>query len=174
MLTEVNFYLFEDLSKNLGKLLESIIQNNNRAIVLCSNPEDIVDIDNQLWTYSQLSFLPHGTIDDVMPEHQPILLTTSTTDKAINGATTLVCIDIIPDILEVMLYDKLLVICHKIQIQSLYDDNHNTKNKINIKFMKNDDNIRFKAIDKSSIQIFLVQRMQDGKWQKNSVNEISS
>jgi DNA polymerase-3 subunit chi len=79
-LMQVNFYqlTLSPLDKVLPKLLEQIItQKHNRVLLVCPDKSTMRKMDALLWTFAQLSFLPHATEDDPMPEEQPILLTTS-------------------------------------------------------------------------------------------------
>jgi len=47
-----------------------------RAIVRSGSAERLQSIDTHLWTYSEHSFLAHGTADEGRPSLQPIYLTT--------------------------------------------------------------------------------------------------
>jgi DNA polymerase-3 subunit chi len=75
----VNFYHMtkNTLEEVLPRLLEKVIQNNHRAVVLVDNDAYLEELDKVLWTYTPLSFLPHGTTKDLAPELQPIFLTTT-------------------------------------------------------------------------------------------------
>lgn len=74
--------------KILPKLLESIISKGNNVHVLCENEEQMKKMDDYLWTYEQLSFLPHATEADEILDKQPIVL--STKEEVHNNASVAV------------------------------------------------------------------------------------
>jgi DNA polymerase-3 subunit chi len=92
-MTEVGFYHLTrtPLERALPKLLEKVVAGGMRAVVIAGSPERVAALDAALWTYEQLSFLPHGTARDGMAEDQPIWLTTE--DENPNGANVLVLTD---------------------------------------------------------------------------------
>jgi DNA polymerase-3 subunit chi len=92
-MTEISLYHLTTapVEKVLPKLLEKIIASGKRSLVLASTEERVEMLNNALWTYSQGSFLPHGTAKDGFPEHQPIWLSTQT--DHLNGATVLILTD---------------------------------------------------------------------------------
>lgn len=77
-MTEVLFYHLEHqpLERALPVLLERTLERGWRAVVQAGSPERIEALDTLLWTYSEASFLPHGTSRDASPERQPVYLTT--------------------------------------------------------------------------------------------------
>ncbi|MBS0186159.1 MAG: DNA polymerase III subunit chi [Proteobacteria bacterium] len=74
---EVRFYHLTTtpLEKALPKLLEKIISQGHRILILTDSEDQTESIAIQLWTYSPLSFLPHGTHKDGFEKDQPIFLT---------------------------------------------------------------------------------------------------
>ncbi|HRD77752.1 MAG TPA: DNA polymerase III subunit chi [Hyphomicrobiaceae bacterium] len=91
--TEALFYHLErqPLDKVLPSLLERTLERGWRAVVQAGNAERIEALDTLLWTYSEGSFLPHGTSRDGMPERQPIFLTTG--DENPNQASVRFLVD---------------------------------------------------------------------------------
>lgn len=85
-MTEVLFYQLErqPLVAVLAKLLQATLNRGARAVVQAGSAERVAALDTQLWTFSDESFLPHGTGSDGGSEHQPIFLTD--TDENPNGA----------------------------------------------------------------------------------------
>ena len=75
--TEVYFYHLEhrSLESVLPELLERTLSRGWRAVVQASSPTRVEALDSHLWTYSDASFLPHGTARDGHLERQPIVLT---------------------------------------------------------------------------------------------------
>ncbi|MGI4850741.1 MAG: DNA polymerase III subunit chi [Janthinobacterium lividum] len=92
-MTEINFYHLQQspLEKTLPKLLEKIYSEKMKAVVLIENEEKLKEIDGQLWSYSQSSFLPHGCEKDGFKKDHPIWLTTQLENP--NDASVLVVIE---------------------------------------------------------------------------------
>jgi DNA polymerase III subunit chi len=84
--TEVLFYHLErqPLEKVLPSLLEKTLQRGWRAVVQAGSQERLEALDLALWTYTDDSFLAHGTAKDGFGADQPIYLTLE--DDAPNGA----------------------------------------------------------------------------------------
>lgn len=92
-MTEVLFYHLQNapLERVLPQLLERSLERGWRAIVRAGGPERLEALNNALWTYSDDSFLPHGSRDDGSPDTTPIFLTTE--DENPNGARVLFLVD---------------------------------------------------------------------------------
>jgi DNA polymerase-3 subunit chi len=84
--SEVLFYHLEraPLERVLPALLERTLERGWRAVVQSGSTERLEALDLALWTYSDESFLPHGTARDGEAERQPIYLTTG--PETPNGA----------------------------------------------------------------------------------------
>ena len=81
--TEVGFYHLtrQPLDVVLPRLLEKAYGAGHRILVHCADAEQLKHLDQHLWIYEDSSFLPHGSDDKAL---QPILLTTSQSDRANN------------------------------------------------------------------------------------------
>lgn len=92
-MTEVLFYHLQNapLEQVLPQLLERSLQRGWRAIVKAGGPERLDALNNVLWTYSDDSFLPHGTRADGPPELEPVFLTVE--DENPNNANVLFLVD---------------------------------------------------------------------------------
>jgi len=90
---EVFFYHLErqPLERVLPTLLEKTIARGWRAVVQAGSAERLEAIDLALWTYSDDSFLAHGTARVGHTEHQPVYLTTG--DETPNGARVRFLVD---------------------------------------------------------------------------------
>jgi DNA polymerase-3 subunit chi len=90
---EVLFYHLErqPLEKVLPTLLERTLERGWRAVVQAGSAERIDALDTHLWTYSEGSFLPHGTARDGEPARQPVFLTMG--DENPNGAAVRFLVD---------------------------------------------------------------------------------
>lgn len=85
-LADVMFYHLETqpLERVLPGLLEKTIERGWRAVVQSGSPERLAALDQTLWTYSEDSFLAHGTAKTGHAAHQPVYLTGG--DDTPNGA----------------------------------------------------------------------------------------
>ncbi|RZI45622.1 DNA polymerase III subunit chi [Rickettsiales endosymbiont of Peranema trichophorum] len=80
----INLYVLESSQfiKVFPKLLEGIVGKGNRIVIFCDHQKSVEALDRLLWTYQQLSFLPHATYqDDGIKEDSPIYITTSHFDN---------------------------------------------------------------------------------------------
>ncbi len=79
-MAEVLFYHLQHkpLAAVLPNLVAKSIDRGWRAVVQAVTEERLAALDDLLWTYSEESFLPHGTDREPQPESQPVLLTIST------------------------------------------------------------------------------------------------
>jgi DNA polymerase III subunit chi len=93
MPTEVLFYHLEhrSLESVLPELLERTLQRGWRAVVQTGLPERAEALDSHLWTYSEESFLPHGSARDVNAARHPVVLTTDLSNP--NGADVCFLVD---------------------------------------------------------------------------------
>jgi DNA polymerase-3 subunit chi len=92
-MTEIRFYHLQRiaLERALPQLLEKTLERGWRAVVMAGSEERVNALNSQLWTYTNDSFLPHGTRREGHPEHQPVWLTEH--DENPNGATVLFLVD---------------------------------------------------------------------------------
>jgi DNA polymerase-3 subunit chi len=88
-LTEILFYCLErrSIEDIIPGLLERTTERGWRAIVRVDSAERMNALDVHLWTYSDQSFLAHGTPQTAHPSRQPIYLTTG--DENLNAARVL-------------------------------------------------------------------------------------
>ncbi|WP_150525796.1 DNA polymerase III subunit chi [Roseibium sediminis] len=77
MSVDVVFYhlLHKPLEEALPQLLAKCLERDWGVVVQTGSQERCAALDAHLWTYSDDSFLPHGTKADGDAEHQPIYLT---------------------------------------------------------------------------------------------------
>jgi DNA polymerase-3 subunit chi len=81
-MAEVFFYHLQNqpLERVLPVLLTKCLERGWKVVVQAETPERVRALDDALWSFSEESFLPHGTDADGAPETQPILLTTAETN----------------------------------------------------------------------------------------------
>lgn len=92
-MTEVSVYKLgvTPLEKTLPKLMEKVLQGGKRAVIVSPSKERVEVLNTLLWTYTTLTFLPHGSALDGFPDQQPIWLTDHLENP--NGAEVLVLCD---------------------------------------------------------------------------------
>ncbi len=88
----INFYQVTSATfeKSVCQLLEKCYQTGKNTLVKVGDVDFQELINKTLWTFSQKSFIPHGSINDPLPNQQPILITDK--ENNINNADILVCI----------------------------------------------------------------------------------
>jgi DNA polymerase III subunit chi len=88
--TEVRFHHLERrrVDQALPRLLERALEEGRRILVRAPSDEMVAALNEQLWTYDDASFLPHGAAGDGDPMDQPIFLTAELENP--NAATMLV------------------------------------------------------------------------------------
>jgi DNA polymerase-3 subunit chi len=92
-MTEIGFYHLRTtpLDRALPRLLERALGEGHRVVVIAGSEERVDDLDTLLWTYSEASFLPHGSKRDGNASRQPIWLTVE--EENPNRASMLVLVD---------------------------------------------------------------------------------
>ena len=88
-MSETLFYHLErkSLDDVLPGLLERTRERGWRAVVQVGSAERMAALDTHLWTYSEQSFLAHGTAAEGHSSRQPVYLTTEQENP--NGAHVL-------------------------------------------------------------------------------------
>ena len=92
-MAEVLFYQLtaSPLEASLPELLERSLARGWRVLLRCGSEAGMASLDELLWTYSEASFLPHGTARAGHAGLQPIYLTLG--DENPNGANVLMLVD---------------------------------------------------------------------------------
>ena len=92
-MAELGFYHLTrtPLEEALPRLLEKVVESGKRAVLRAAGEERLEVLNRALWTYTNDSFLPHGTRADGSADAQPVYLTTAVENP--NGAAILVLVD---------------------------------------------------------------------------------
>lgn len=92
-MTRVDFYHLQKapLEQVLPKLCEKAYATGKRIKILLGNAERVEFINSLLWTYSEESFLPHGSKRDGFAEEQPIFISAEEANE--NNAVLLILAD---------------------------------------------------------------------------------
>jgi DNA polymerase IIIc chi subunit len=74
----VNFYKLqnENFIKTICQLVEKAYETNYRVLIKTNDSQIEADINRILWTYSQKTFIPHGSSIDPLPNIQPVYIST--------------------------------------------------------------------------------------------------
>lgn len=109
-MTEALFYHLEAATpeKVLPVLLARSLERGWRVVVQAGSGERLEALDAHLWTYSDESFLPHGTAADGFPDQQPVYLTTG--EENPNAATVRFLVDRAPPPADATSYDRLVLL----------------------------------------------------------------
>ncbi len=78
-MTDILFYHLENkpLERVLPTLLEKCLERDWRVVVQSGSPNRLDELDTQLWTYADESFLPHAVSNGKDDALQPVLLTSN-------------------------------------------------------------------------------------------------
>ena len=78
-MAEISFYhlINSTLEEVLPVLLKKTLDAGKRAVVMAGTSERLEALSSILWTAEPDSWIPHGSLKDGHPEHQPIWLTIS-------------------------------------------------------------------------------------------------
>ena len=109
-MTEVLFYHLQEqpIEKVLPNLLERSLERGWRAVVQASSDDRVDALDAHLWTFSDDSFLPHGTDREATAAEQPIVLTVHEDNP--NGASVRFLIDGAPVPADAGSYQRLVLL----------------------------------------------------------------
>lgn len=108
-MTEVLFYHLQrqPLEAVLPTLLEKSLERGWRVVVQASTGERVAALDDHLWTYSDESFLPHGTDREADAGAQPIVLTAEPGNP--NGASVRFVVDGAPIPNDAGVYERIVL-----------------------------------------------------------------
>ena len=79
MIDAISFYQIpgELYNATFPRIITKIFEEERKVNLLCSDKEEMKRLDSLLWTFVQLSFLPHATEDDEYRDTQDLLLITN-------------------------------------------------------------------------------------------------
>jgi len=149
-MTKINFYHLQKKTVNeaLPEILNKALERNLRIIIKVDSKDEVADIDKNLWTYSDESFIPHGCKKNGMAEDQPIWITDK--DENPNNATMLAIIDSA----ESSLIDSMEICCE------IFDGNNDE--------VVAKSRTRWKEYKERNFELAYFQQDEQGKWQKKA------
>lgn len=98
----------QPLEAVLPRLLDLSAKRGWRALVRVGSDERVAALDDHLWTFSDESFLAHGTAAEPDAASQPVLLTSG--DQNPNGAQILFLADSVPMPDDISGYERVAVL----------------------------------------------------------------
>jgi len=108
--TDVLFYHLQrqPLEAVLPTLLERSLERGWRALVRATSDERLTALDDHLWTFSDESFLPHGTDREPDAAEQPVVLTLA--ERNPNSAAILFLVEGAPVPEDASAYQRLVLL----------------------------------------------------------------
>lgn len=102
---DIRLYQTHDVIKAACYLAEKLYNQKQRILILCPNPLMVEAMDQALWQFKQLSFIPHMTdVDNIDPKTQQIFISCNTKENA-NDTNAVLCCDVVPNhILDVPVF----------------------------------------------------------------------
>lgn len=76
-MNRVDFYILPENSNQnrfACNLINKVWQNGNHIYIHTINMEDAVMLDNLLWTFKDISFIPHSLVEKTNGEEMPVLI----------------------------------------------------------------------------------------------------
>ncbi len=113
---DISFYeVVSDLfEKSVCKLIEKSYQSGQNSFVKVEDANFQELINKTLWTFSQKTFVPHGSINDPFPERQPVLISVS--EENLNNSKIL--ISVASEYSNIEIFERVVIIfSHDSKIQ---------------------------------------------------------
>jgi DNA polymerase-3 subunit chi len=109
-MTEVFFYHLRQkpLEAVLPTLLEKSLERGWRAVVQATSAERLSALDDHLWTFSDESFLPHGTDSEPNAADHPVVLTLAEANP--NGAAIRFLVEGAPVPPDISAYERVALL----------------------------------------------------------------
>ena len=89
---DIRLYETSDITKAVCQLVEKLYGQGKRIQIICQNQLMVVSLDQALWQFKQLSFLPHMTdLDNADPMTQLIFITSNLADNLNQAEVIISC-----------------------------------------------------------------------------------
>jgi len=123
-LSEIQFALAEEPYLNLiSKLINFYYKNNYKVLVLCDNQDDLEQIDESLWSFDEISFVPHNIYTQNNMTLSPVLIANKDLIPNIYSYNVLINLsDIIPN--KYINFKKVIEIVKDEEIRKNISRNH--------------------------------------------------
>ena len=136
---KVAFYILNDDASPKRRtlytcsIIEKAYKNNRRVYVHTTTPEESANFDTGLWTFSDISFVPHEIYDPNTNQNTPILIGHSHPPLAINDILVNTTSSVLPfypqfnHIIEVISNDEDLKALARKRFKSYQNDGYNVE-----------------------------------------------
>lgn len=119
MIDAISFYQISEALYNvtLPRIITKIFEEERKVNLLCSDKEEMKRLDSLLWTFAQLSFLPHATEEDEYQDTQDLLLITKLPSANLSNKTLILTsgeLLLKQDINNIHTHKKLFIVTDKI------------------------------------------------------------
>jgi DNA polymerase III subunit chi len=82
-MTQIDFHFnTSDKLQYVCRLLRKIYKSGKKSVVFCSDAQQLGRLDQALWSFSPLDFLPHVRAGDPLAASTPIILLNQASDTA--------------------------------------------------------------------------------------------
>jgi DNA polymerase III subunit chi len=82
-MTQVDFHFnAADKLQYVCRLLRKIYKSGKKTVVFCSDTQQLAQLDQALWSFSPLDFLPHVRAGDALVSASPIILLNQASEAA--------------------------------------------------------------------------------------------
>ncbi len=152
---EINIYLvLSPVEKIIPRLLEKVYEAGERCLFHVPSEEEAEEWNKLLWTYTQKSFLPHGTTKDVYPERHPIWI--SSKMQNINNSSVFLTMEALKDIPATHFTKIIYVLCIHTQDGITLAQQHikeYTNKKLNLKIWRQTPDSKWQNIEPSQVDL---------------------
>ena len=151
---QVSFYhiMQPDFERSICKLIEKIYNSGLSLIVFFEQKSQVESLNKTLWTFASKSFIPHGSVYDILPESHPILISDNLENamKLKKADILMVCNSTLP-ICEAFLElpEKLIYIFHNQDIEILEGAR-----------------LEYRRLKEVGAELFYYKQEEDGGWVK--------
>lgn len=135
-----------DRLKSMCKLIDTIYKKGNNITVICPDEASMLQFDDLLWKYEQLSFVPHLCANEENAAATPVVL--STTEANINNSSVAILYDVSAD-LSSLAFEKAIY---------MYEANQESQTS---KF-----NLILEKLKSSNINVSQYAQSERGTWEK--------
>jgi DNA polymerase-3 subunit chi len=158
---EINIYKVSQSNflKMLTKLVESIVNQNQKIYLLCNSQEQEKQIDDVLWSYSQLSFIPHATSSDPYLADQLVIIGTDPYMEPDNKPEILLVVDDSKSFNDQDVIKFLINQYQKVLVLNIFSDEHYTN-------AEDPSSLFFQATKSLNMPVNFIEQDLNGKWIK--------
>ncbi len=159
---EINIYKVSQSNflKMVTKLVESIINQNQKIYLLCNSQEEEKQIDDVLWSYSQLSFIPHAISSDPYLADQLVIIGSNPYMEPENKPEILLVVDDGKSFKDQDVIQFLINQYTKVLVLNIFEDEQYTNT-------EQPSSLFFQTTKLLGMAVNFIEQDLNGKWIKN-------